>query len=124
MKSRRVFFFSLAILLGIGAGLAFGWLVMPPGAPVDAPMDELRVDFQTDLVLMVAEWFSQDGDSALALDQLAEVSSADPLTLIGASLSYARQIGYSAEDLLLLENLLTGIDPQVYQDWKTKPGEN
>ena len=50
MKSRRLFFFSLAILLGIGAGLAFGWLVRPPKAPTDASMTDLRTDYQTDVV--------------------------------------------------------------------------
>lgn len=118
MKSRRLFFFSLAILLGIGAGLAFGWLVMPPKAPTDASMTDLRIDYQTDLVLMVAESFSYNSDSALALDQLAEISNSDPFTLIGTSLSYADSIGYLQGDMDLLENLLTGLDLAVYQDWK------
>lgn len=118
MKSRRLFFFSLAILLGIGAGLAFGWLVMPPKAPTDASMTDLRIDYQTDLVLMVAESFSYNSDSALALDQLAEISNSDPFTLIGTSLSYADSIGYPHGDMDLLENLLTGLDLAVYQDWK------
>lgn len=118
MKSRRVFFFVLAILLGIGAGLAFGWLMMPPKAPTNAPIDALRVDYQTDLVLMVAESFSSDPNSEQALDQLAEIDKVDPLTLVGTSLTYAKDIGYLSEDLKLIENLLTGIDPEVYQDWR------
>lgn len=122
MKSRRIFFFTLAIALGIGAGLAFGWLVMPPNAPSDAPMERLRVDYKTDLVLMTAEYFQGDPDTLLALDQLASISSDDPLTLVGNSLTYARQIGYPQSDLLMIENLLTHIDPQLYQEWLQKKG--
>jgi len=124
MKSRRIFFFTLAILLGIAAGLAFGWLVMPPKAPSNAPMQRLRVDYETDLVLMTAEYFQGDPDTLLALNQLAKISPEDPLTLVGNSLTYARQIGYQQTDLLLIENLLTNIDPQLYQEWKQKQGVN
>ncbi len=117
MKSRRVAFFVLTIILGIAAGLAFGWLVMPPRAPVGAAMDKLRVDYQTDLVLMVAEFFQSNPDSLLALNQLSKLTPHDPLTLIGSSLAYGAEIGYQQQDLLLMENLLMGIDPEVYQQW-------
>lgn len=122
MKSRRVLFFALAIALGIGAGLAFGWLIMPPKAPSNAAMRHLRVDYQTDLVLMVAESFAGDANSELALDQLAEIAKMDPITLVGVSLGYAREVGYQNNDIQLIENLLTGIDPNVYQVWKQKSG--
>lgn len=122
MRSRRIIFFALAIVLGIGAGLAFGWLIMPPKAPSDAPMKDLRVDYQTDLVLMVAESFAGNADSELALNQLAEIAKTDPLSLIGISLSYAQEVGYLSHDVQLIKNLLTGIDPDVYQTWKLKQG--
>ena len=122
MKSRRIFFFTLAIILGIGAGLAFGWLVMPPKAPSNAPMERLRVDYETDLVLMTAEYFQGNPDSMLALEQLAKISPEDPLTLVGKSLSYSRQIGYPQTDLLLIESLLTNIDPEIYQEWLQQQG--
>lgn len=122
MRSRRVLFFALAIALGIGAGLAFGWLIMPPKAPSNAAMTHLRVDYQTDLVLMVAESFAGDANSELALDQLAEIAEMDPITLVGVSLGYAREVGYQSADIKLIENLLTGIDPDVYQAWKQRIG--
>ena len=85
-------------------------------------MKDLRVDYQTDLVLMVAESFAGNADSELALDQLAEIAETDPLSLIGISLSYAQEVGYLNNDIQLIKNLLTGIDPDVYQTWKLKQG--
>lgn len=122
MKSRRIFFFILAIVVGIAAGLAFGWLVMPPKSLSNAPLHSVRVDYKTDLVLMAAEHFQNDPDTLLALDQLAKVSPEDPLNLIASSLVYARQIGYAQEDLILIENLLSRIDPEVYQEWLQQGG--
>ena len=54
-RGLRVFFFFLAILLGVGIGLAFGWLVMPAAAPTNASLNQLRADYKTDLTLMIAE---------------------------------------------------------------------
>lgn len=96
---------------------------MPPKAPVNAPMKDLRVDYKTDLVLMVAESFANHPDSEQALDQLKEIDPGDPLTLIGASLSYAKEIGYPPADLKLIENLLTNIDLEVYKQWKLRKGD-
>mgnify|MGYP000856949701 CR=1 FL=1 len=122
MQARRIFFFTLSILLGIGAGLLFGWRMMPPKAPVDAPMTSLRADFKTDLVLMTAEFYQNNPDTFLVLDELAKISPEDPISLIGTSLTYAKEIGYPLKDQQLLENLLTHIDLELYQEWKDKRG--
>lgn len=123
MKSRRLVFFLLTILLGIVAGLAFGWLAMPPKAAQDADMERLRVDYQTDLVLMLAESFQKEPDILFTLDELAKISDEDPLTFIGKSVFYAQKVGYPQEDVDLIMNLLLSeIDPQVYQNWKLQNG--
>jgi hypothetical protein len=117
MKTRRVLFFILAILIGGGAGLAFGWTMMPPAAPKDAPIASLRADFKTDLVLMVAEDFQTEPDSMQALTQLDRLDEGDPITLLGNSLQYAQAIGYPEEDLNLMRNLLNDIDAEIYLQW-------
>jgi len=117
MKTRRFFFFFLAILIGAGAGLAFGWTMMPPAAPTDAPLASLRTDFKTDLVLMVAEEFQAEPDSMQALTQLDRLDESDPITLLGNSIQYAQGIGYPEEDLKLMQNLLNSIDAEIYLQW-------
>jgi len=97
MKTRRFIFFFLALLVGVGAGLAFGWMMMPPAAPRNAPLGSLRADFKTDLVLMVAEEFQTFPDSMQALTQLDKLDENDPITLLGNSIQYAQAIGYPEE---------------------------
>ncbi len=117
MKTRRLIFFFLAILVGVGAGLAIGWMLMPPTAPSDAPISNLRTDFKTDLVLMVAEDFQSEANAMEALTQLDKLDSGDPITLLGKSIQYAKSIGYPEEDLILMQDLLNGIDAEVYLQW-------
>ena len=117
MKTRRLLFFFLAILVGVVAGLAFGWMMMPPAAPSDAPISSLREDFKTDLVLMVAEEFQTALDPMQALNQLDELDDGDPITLLGASIQYAQTIDYPEADLKLMRDLLNNIDAEVYLQW-------
>ncbi len=117
MKTRRFIFFFLAILVGVGAGLAFGWMMMPPAAPRNAPLASLRADFKTDLVLMVAEEFQTDPDSMQALTQLDKLDESDPITLLGNSIQYAQAIGYPEEDLKLMQDLLSSMDAEIYLQW-------
>lgn len=117
MKTRRFIFFFLAILIGVGAGLAFGWMMMPPAAPTNAPLDSLRADFKTDLVLMVAEDFQTEPNPMQALGQLDRLDEGDPITLLGNSIQYAQAIGYPAEDLKMMQDLLNSIDAEIYLQW-------
>lgn len=117
MKTRRFIFFFLAILIGVGAGLLFGWTMMPPTAPSNAPLASLRADFKTDLVLMVAEDFQTEPDAMQALTQLDRLDDGDPITLLGNSIQYAQAIAYPQEDLKLMQDLLNSIDAEIYLQW-------
>jgi len=117
MKTRRFIFFFLALLVGVGAGLAFGWMMMPPAAPRNAPLGSLRADFKTDLVLMVAEEFQTFPDSMQALTQLDKLDENDPITLLGNSIQYAQAIGYPEEALKLMRDLLNSMDAEIYLQW-------
>ena len=116
-RGLRVFFFFLAILLGVGIGLAFGWLVMPAAAPRNASLNQLRADYKTDLTLMIAESYAQNRDLPAALDSLARIEPADPYSLLVNAVNYARGIGYQESDLNLIKALIDAIDPAAYQEW-------
>lgn len=122
-KRRRVFLFFLTITIGICAGLAFGWLLMPPQAPTKASLDDLRADYKADLVLMTAVKFLAAPDPMNALDQLARIDAGDPLTLLVNAINYAGKVGYASDDIQVMQALFSGIDAQSYQLWLTERGK-
>ncbi len=65
----RRLIFLIVILLSLGVGLFFGW-VIKPGVQVGSPLSSLREDFRTDYVLMVAEVYNKDGDLTAAAARL------------------------------------------------------
>jgi len=116
-KGLRIFFFLLAIMLGAGAGLAFGWLFMPAAAPKSADLNQLRADYKTDLTLMVAESYAQDQNLPAALDRLALIEPDDPYSLLVNAVNYAQGVGYQESDIKLIKALIDAIDPAAYQEW-------
>ena len=100
--------FFLAIILGISAGLYYGW-VLSPVEYVDTTPDTLRIDYKTDYVLMVAEVHQRDGDIETAVRRLALLGDDLPLTLVQQTLDYALQTGYGQTDLNLLTQLRDGL---------------
>jgi hypothetical protein len=106
MSSRWVRFI-LVILIGIAAGLYYGWVVNPVKY-VDAPPDTLRIDFKSDYALMVAEAYSQNQDLALARQRLA-LFSADPLELVDQAIKFGQGHGYAEQDLLELRALMEAL---------------
>lgn len=109
--SRWVRFF-IAILVGLGLGLYYGWVVSPVEF-VDTIPTTLREDFQTDIVLMVAEIYQADGDLAAAVHRLAFLGERPPLEVTQAAVEFATQAGYSARDLDTLDNLLQALPVDV-----------
>ncbi len=101
---RRVVFF-LMILLGLGAGLAYGWMIKP-ATQSDNPFSALRQDFKSDYVLMVAEIYNKDGDLKLAIQRLDQVEGSGAIQTASNALVYARSAGYSIDDLELISSMI------------------
>lgn len=108
--------FVVVIIIGIALGLVYGWVISPVEY-LDTTPSTLRFDFRTDYVLMVAESFNSSKDADQAIRQLAQISSDPPVEIVLQSLAYGSQIGYSPEDLVLLQNLATSL-----QIWQPDPG--
>ncbi len=111
MKTTRWFFLLLAFLLGIGAGLVYGWFIEPVEF-FDLPPDALRADYKTDYVLMTAEAYRLDQDPAIAARRLAIFGAQPPYSIAAEALAYARANGFADSDIALLQELVT-----VMQAW-------
>jgi len=117
VKTRRLVLFFVAILIGLGAGLAFGWLMVPPQVPENASLKQLRADYKADVVLMTAESFASNPDPVQALNRLDDFDP-DPLTLMVNAMTYAEKIGYSLEDLTLMRTMFKAIDQDAVTRWQ------
>jgi hypothetical protein len=107
-RIKRLIWFILSILLGVGAGLAVGWVVQP-ARYANTHMDSLRSDYMADYVLMVAEAYGTDGDLAAAVNNLETLSTEKPIRTVQQAIITAQQIGYAPEDIELLGRLAQAV---------------
>ena len=106
---RRWLGFLIAILLGVMAALYYGWVVNPI-RKADITPANLRMDYKTDYVMMVAEVYHLEMDVSLAASRLAYLGDDRPLEIIRDALLYARQAGYPDLDMRLMRELEKAIE--------------
>jgi hypothetical protein len=100
--------FTLFLLIGLAAGLFYGWIVSPLEF-VDTSPQHLRADYRADCVLMVAETYASSRDPEPAARSLSLLSPQPPAAVVFEALDYARAAGYDPADLALLQSLLTAM---------------
>lgn len=108
MKSNRWLLILIALIAGIGIGLAYGWVIDPVDF-FDLTPDTLRADYKTDYVLMTAEAYRVEQDPALAARRLAIFGSQSPSAIAKSGLDYARANAYSDSDIVLIQELVTAM---------------
>jgi hypothetical protein len=96
--------FILAILVGVAAGLAYGWIISPVRY-VDTSPDTLRIDYKTDYVLMVAEAYQNESDLGLAVRRLALLGNVAPSQQVGQAIEFAQKYGYAQADIARMQAL-------------------
>jgi hypothetical protein len=96
--------FIIILLLGLGLGLVYGWVVNPVSYQ-DTTLDSLRIDYKTDYTLMVAEVYHQDGDLDWALNRLTLLEDKYPIISVENALKFASQAEYTLPDMFLLRDL-------------------
>ncbi len=101
--------FLLGLVIGLSAGLAYGWLLNPVEF-VDTTPDTLRRDYRADYVLMIAEAYAQEEDLSQASRRLAALGPQSPLTIVERALDYAESQQFAGPDLRHLERLQTALD--------------
>lgn len=105
----------LIAILGLAAGLFYGWRVAPVEY-IDTTPDTLHQDYRNEYTLMVAETFQKQGDLDLAARQLALLGSAHPAEIIQDSLETAT---YTQAETEITTNLLDQI-----KAWQPALGES
>lgn len=103
-RRRRLIFFVGMIVLGIAAGVTYGWVVNPIQYTDTGPQT-LGQDFKTDYVLMTAEIYRANGDPVLALARLAALGEEPTLQILDEALVFTQENAYSAGDRQLLTDL-------------------
>lgn len=104
----------LIALLGLAAGLFYGWRIAPVEY-INTTPDTLHQDYKNEYTLMVAESFQNHGNLDLAARQLALLGSAHPAEIIQISLDSA---SYSEHESKLVKALLDEI-----KAWQPSLGE-
>ena len=108
MKSNRLIFILIALAVGIGMGLAYGWIIDPVDF-FDLTPDTLRADYKADYVLMTAEAYRLEQDPGLAARRLAIFGSQSPSAIATQGLDYARTNGFADSDIALIQELVTAL---------------
>jgi hypothetical protein len=108
-STRSLWIFSLlALILGIGIGIAYGWY-LDPVEYFDLPPDTLRADYKADYVLMTAEAYRAEQDPGLAARRLAVFGTKSPSAIAADGLTYARANGFADSDITLIQELVTAL---------------
>lgn len=122
MRAHRFFFFLLVIALGVGLGVAYGWVVSPPDYANLKP-ETLRYDYKADYVLMIAEVYRKDSNLASAIRRLALLENQPPERLVAQALLSARDLAYSQPDLETLAFLARALQGGAAHPTDTPSGD-
>ncbi len=97
--------FFIAILVGVGLGLLYGWVIRPVDY-IDTSPDTLGIDYKTDYILMVAEAYQREGDLQLVVRRLALLGDAAPVDMVYEAILFAEKAGYADADLAMMQTLM------------------
>lgn len=107
-RTRRLIYFSLAILAGLACGVIFGWVIYPVQYTQTSPQT-LRIDYKTDVVLMIAELYHAEGDIALGLARLAYLGEVSPVDMMDEAIAYAEGNNYALDDVQFMRELASAV---------------
>jgi hypothetical protein len=110
LRKRRVLFFVIAMLFGAAAGIGYGWWLRPM-TYTQGNLSNLRLDYRTDYVLMVAGIYNREQNMDEARSRLDQLDPGSPERAAREALLNAGQLGYSQTDLQLLADLVQVIGP-------------
>lgn len=100
----------LIAVLGLVAGLIYGWNIAPVEY-VDTTPDTLHAEYRSDYVLMVAEAYQSEGNLELAARRLALLGSAHPAEIAAKALAHIQENDPTETDVERLKKLIEDIKP-------------
>lgn len=96
--------FLIVLILSVGLGLYYGWVVNPVKYQ-DTSIQDLRIDYQTDFTLMIAEAYQENQDLTWAMNRLTLLGDESPRVSVEEALKFAAQAEYTLPDMFLLRDL-------------------
>lgn len=106
---RRRLLFLFVVLVGIGLGLMYGWVINPIEYR-NTRLDQLNREYQTDYVLMIAETYQLEGNLVVAARRLSDLDPAAPNIVVSKAVENATRMGYAEGDLNTMRVLFHAFD--------------
>jgi hypothetical protein len=98
----------LGIIIGLAAGLVYGWVIQPVEYIETSPA-VLRQDYRSDYILMVAEAYSGDDDLEIARIRLAALGPNPPAAFVVEAIDFGLENNYTQSELDTLNRLVTDL---------------
>ena len=108
MSSSKIITVIVMLAIGIGLGLAYGW-ILAPVEYTDVTPSVLREDYRVDFILMTAEAYRLEQDTGLAARRLAIFGTQSPSAIAAQGLAYAKTHGFADADIVLIQELVTAL---------------
>lgn len=99
----------LALLAGLGLGLAYSWLIAPAQF-TEANPSMLRADFKDQYRMVIAAAYASSGDLERARARLDLLGDPDPLQALSAQAQQMLAAGQSSEDVQLVAQLASDME--------------
>ena len=106
--TRALVLIGLALLLGLGGGLYYGWVIAPVRY-VDADPASLHQAFKDDYILMLATAYAGDGDLEAARAGLTSLGLEAGAPVVTAAAERLTAAGLPAEDAARLASLAAAL---------------
>ena len=117
MPNLRYILFGVTILVGLIAGLFYGWELSPVDFALGGPTD-LRIDYQADYALMVAEAYRSEQNIENAARALGLFPETNPLHFVDRATTFAVENDFAPVDIARLNALHAALldwDPRLAQ---------
>ena len=101
----------LGLLLGLGFGLYYAWILEPVSFTEVSP-GRLEEDLRRDYLYLISQGFAVDGNVARARQRLTSLGAADMANLVAAELALYVRTGRSAADVANMAHLAAALGVQ------------